>query len=624
MSFYICPSGADRARLNAVANELAYRGKHAAIHDGKPGWAWVDDQPERYGPAVDPVSGVHAMCSGHLVWSADDWSRAARLPYTGGLANRLILERYLKSGARGVAPYNGAAAVVIHDPRVGQTHVWTDQFGYHPCFIYRPSEAEKCIVTTFPDLLLVDSTVEVSDDIVSMAEFIRAWRVTPPNTYLREVKHAGAATHITIDVAAARISVEDYWRPFDQGFYPSIGAAAEDLASAIRVSVFERTAIAERPVCFVSGGADSRVLLFSAADRKKVTAVNLYERAAAETDIARRLSELAGSRFISYQRDTDYYPRHLPETVRWSGAMWSAEDTHYPGFGDRIAELDPDLVMTACTTDWVFKGYGMEKRHMQLAGRSLPLLTYEDDRADGFLPNVPLPAPPALAAAIDERMTGWFAGTPKHLSTPRDRLVVEDRRIRPTSYCVSVSGSVMYRVFPYDTFLADSRMAAVYSRTHPDWKVNREVWGKAAALVCGEAGRIIDANWGWAVDASVAEKLWVFTTGWFGRRLRRPVTAAEQDDSRPPSSGSWPDYGWYARHSPTLRELWASVTREERDRMAVVCGNDPWDKPLVAWSTDGLYLFRVLTLLTHWRISAQRCKRRGTHAARPAPDVTES
>ena len=591
------------------------------MHAGPAGWLWVDDQAQRFGPSSDAATGVQVVSSGRLTWSARDWSRAERLPYSGGLANRLILERYLHGGTNAVAPYNGAATIAVRDPRDGLLHVWTDQFGYHPCFVYRGDSPDECIVTTFPDLLLVDPAAKLTWDLLSMAEFIRAWRTTPPHTYFAEVKHVGAATRMTIDRRAGGVSATQYWRPFEEEFYPSIQDAAEDLAAAVQVAVAERTAIACRPLMFISGGADSRVMLFSASDRARITAVNLYERAAAETEVARRLSEAAGCRFVSFQRDNDYYPRNLPEIVRWSGAMWSAEDCHYPGFADRIAEYRPDLIMTACTTDWVFKGYGLEKQHMHLCGRSLPILSYLDRRVGGFLPNVPLASPPALDAAIQRRLANWFAGCPDHLSTARDRLMVEDRRIRPTAYTVSVSGSIMYRIFPYDTFLADARVASCYSRTHPDWKLNRELWGKAAARICVDAGRIVDSNFGWRVDAATPEKLVVFAAGWLGRRLRSAAKAADQDADRPPSSGSWPEFGWYARHSPTLKLLWDSVTDEERERMSLICATDPWDRALADWSTEGLHLFRILTLLVHWRECALRRVRASLSAHIPVAQI---
>ncbi|MET0274572.1 MAG: hypothetical protein ABW360_16420 [Phenylobacterium sp.] len=628
MALYLALGRIDEARLEAVRAESLHPGKVSQMRAGAPGWLWVDDDPARFGPALDESTGVTVISSGRTAWSATEWSRAAQLPYAGGLANRLLLQRYLDGGPDAVVPYNGAATIVVHDPRNDQVHVWTDQFGYHPCFLYRGDSAEHCIVTTFPDVLLADPSASLTYDLVSMAEFIRAWRATPPHTYFAEVKHAGAAAHITIDRRAGAIRHETYWAPFTEDFFPSIGEAAEELAAAVQAAIHERTAVAERPLFFVSGGADSRVLLFCAADRSRVTGVNLYERAAAETDVARALCETAGCNFRSLQRDNDFYPRNLPEMVRWSGAMWSAEDTHYPGFADRFADLDPDLIMTACTTDWLFKGYGLEKSYRMLFGRYLPFLKYEDDRVDGFLPNEPLPTAGPMAKIVDDRMAAWFDGCPTRLKTPRDRLMVEDKRVRPAAYAVSVSGQVMYRTFPYDTFLGDSRVAACYSRSHPDWKLNRELWGKVAARLCEGAGQIVDSNFGWRVDASMPEKAVMFAAGWIGRRrAQRGKAPVAGDDDRPPSAGSWPDLGWYARRSKTVERLWMSATPEERDRMRAICQSDPWKTSLSDWAGDGNQLFRMLTLLSHWRECDQRRARSAQRwmagSASPVPSLPE-
>jgi asparagine synthase (glutamine-hydrolysing) len=198
-------------------------------------------------------------------------------------------------------------------------------------------------------------------------------------------------------------------------------------------------------------------------------------------------------------------------------------------------------------------------------------------------------------------MDRWFAGTPKKLKSELDRALVEDKRIRPACYTVSVSGQMMYRVYPYDTFLSDSRVAHCYGRILPKWKLNGEVWGRVAAKICANAGHIVDSNFGWRVDAGKATKLLVFAQGWFGRRLKKPKAPEPTDESHPPSTASWPELGWYAKNSKTLQEFWCSTPAEHRKRLQEVWGSDPWQIPLNEWSVRYYDLFRMLTLLAHWR-----------------------
>jgi len=458
------------------------------------------------------------------------------------------------------------------------------------------------VFTTFPDAVMADPALDVRRDFVSMAEFLRAWRVTPPYTYFEGLEHAGAATYSRWDLKAGSFSRSEYWRPFESTFFPTCGAAAEALAHALRVAVKERTAITERTVLFVSGGADSRVMLYAATDPSKVWGINLYEHPTHEYMIAKALCERIGATYLGFGRDNDYYPRMQAENVRWSGAMWSVEDNHYLGVHDLVEEIGADLVMTACTTDWLFKGYGLEKTYCRLLGRNLPIKRFIARRVDGFLPNYPLPAPNEFAEVIEARMSAWYHDTPERLETDRDRLCVEDRRIRPACYTVSVSGQIMYRTYPYDTFLADSRIAECYARIPARWKLNGEVWGMAAASVCAKAKDIVDSNFGWTVDANTPSKLFAFARGWAGRRLTRQHPNSHQSDDHPPSYASWPDLGWYAIHSERLRNFWDHTPREERALMKRLWGDDPWAYPLEYWSTRPNDLMRILTLLQHWRI----------------------
>ncbi|MGA7616156.1 MAG: asparagine synthase-related protein [Thermoanaerobaculia bacterium] len=483
------------------------------------------------------------------------------------------------------------------DPKSGEVYVISDRFGYHPVFTYRADDVERCIVASFPDAIAGDPAASVSRDEVSVAEFLSAWRVTPPNTYYREIKHIGAATRGTWNLRTGSFERSEYWRPYETEHYRNIEEAAEELAAAVSAAVRIRTLDRLAPVVsFTSGGMDSRAVLFSAARPANVVGLNLYDVENREAAIAKRLCDAAGCRYVGFARDDDYYPRWLPEGVRVSGGMWSAEDNHFIGMRELVRGLGARTVITACTTDWLFKGYGLEQRYLRLFGRNLPLKTLTSQRVDGFLPNVPRPVPAAYAHEVTARREEWFAGTPVHLTEDRDWLLVEDRRIRPACYTVSVSGQVMYRAFPYDTFLADIRVSDCYSRMRAEWKINSEVWGRVVRSLAKRGGEIEDANFGWRVGAGRTAKLARFAAGWIGRRIpgrRRTPTDGLSTD------GSWPNLAWYLDHSSSLREQWETTSHETRSLVSAAWGANPWDRDCREWAPQPNDFFRLLTVARH-------------------------
>lgn len=585
----------DRSRIAEAASRLRFFGEptELIIEDGFCA-AWVGhDDPALFGPASDPATGVRVLTSGRISWAEADWQRAERLSvYEGGLGNRLLLERYLQRGASALDRSSGPAALVVWDPRTQVIHLWTDHFGYHPVFFYRPESLSGAVISTFAEAIAADPSVPTTLDEVSVAEFLSAWRITPPHTYYKEIRYAGAARHHLWDLTRGRHEVSTYWAPDFETPFPNCEAAAEELAHAVSEAIRIRTLARLAPVVsFTSGGMDSRTVLFAAASPENVTGLNLYDEPRRESEVASRLCQAAHVRYEGFQRDQDYYPRWLSEGVRLSGAMWSHEDDHYLGTRQRVFALGARTVLSTCTADWLFKGYGLEKSHRRLFGRNLPFQRFEHRRADGFLPNMPRGAPAALSSEVEARLVQWFAGTPVRLTSDRDRLQVEDRRVRPACYAVSVSGQIMYRAFPYDTFLADSRVADCYARVRAEWKLNARAWGMAVRRICAAGRAIEDANFGWAVGSSRSAKIVSFARGWVGRRLRRGT-------ARPagPATGSWPDLRWYIRNSPTLRAFWTSVSTDTRGLIARTWGENPWAQPMESWSGSPNDLFRILTV----------------------------
>jgi hypothetical protein len=596
-------------RLTCLANESV----ETIVQDDL-AIAWVShDSPKFFAPAYDPGTGVRVITAGRVAWTQTEWNRAKSLKqYQGGLSCRLLLDRYLENGISAIERHNGSAIVVIWDPRDRSLHVLTDHFGFYPLFTYSSNCIKSCVISTFPDAIAEDPDVRVTTDYVSMAEFLREWKITPPHTYYSEIKYAGAATHHTWNLASATYHQRLYWQPFQDDFYPNLKTAIDELTAAVQHAIQIRTLPHLGPITtYISGGMDSRVIPFAAHDASIMYGVNLYDVPNREVAIAQQICTAAGIPYIGYQREADYYPKWMRQGVEISGAMWSAEDNHFLGNLSTLQQLQTQTVLAAFPVDDLFKGSYLEQRYVRLLGRNLPFFQFEHTPVKGFLmEDAPRPAPPEFAQAMNLRLDEWFGDLPKKLVTDRDRLLLEDRRVRPACYLAASSDPMMFRITPYDIFLGDRAIADCYSRMRPQWKINATVWHQVVARLCGT--EIVDATRNWRPGASNTEKLAVFARDWLKRRQQTSPSDKLETE------GSWSNLGWYARHSQRVREIWESVSPYDRELITILWGSDPWEIPLEDWATPakltakGLVhqhspygLFRILTLLNRWSIQRE-------------------
>ena len=215
----------DRDRIAEAARRIAFFDESVEVvseNGFSAAWAGHDDQA-LFGPARDPLTGVRVLSSGRVAWDEADWQRAGRMSaYSGGLSNRLLLDMYLQQGVGALDRANGPSALVVWDPRVRTVHLWTDHFGYHPTFLYRSDSIGDAIISTFPEAIASDPRVVATLDEVSVAEFLSAWRITPPYTYYKQIRYAGAATHFIWDLAAGTVRHSTYWRPYMDSAFPNV------------------------------------------------------------------------------------------------------------------------------------------------------------------------------------------------------------------------------------------------------------------------------------------------------------------------------------------------------------------------------------------------------------------
>jgi asparagine synthase (glutamine-hydrolysing) len=571
------------------------------------GIAWVSHGPPLlFAPAYHPETGVRIFTSGRVAWDEPQWQYAKTLhTYEGGLSNRLLLEQYLKGGISALECPNGAAIVAAWEPRSRCLHIITDCLGYHPLFLYLPHSIPGCVISTFPDAIAEDSAVQTTPDCISMVEFLRDWQATPPHTYYQEIKYAGAARHLCWNLSERNFQTREYWQPFKTEFLHDLSSATEQFATAIRNSVRIRTLPRLAPIAiYISGGLDSRLLAFAAADPNLVLGINLFDVANRETKLARALCEAARIRYLGFARDRDYYPKWMRAGASMSGAMWSLEDNHFLGTLDLLAENNVQTVLSGCIADNLFKGDTLDRQRYRLFGRDLPFWMYKSYRTESQLPYPnyqPRHAPPKFRAQVEERFARWFANTPTQLRSNLDRALVDDKRVRPLCYASALSGQIMFRAFPYDAFLADRSLVDFYSRIPTDWKLNGKIWGKVVAEICGND--ILDSNYGWRPGASNTEKFLVFARDWVRRRLGQIPTVGQQGIA---TDGSWPNLGWYVTNSPTLKQMWSDTPASDRALMTELWGSNPWQISLDDWSKQPYDFFRIATLLTHWTVRRDR------------------
>ncbi|WP_019498540.1 hypothetical protein [Pseudanabaena sp. PCC 6802] len=567
------------------------------------GIAWVsNDPPLLFAPAYHPQTGVHIFTSGRVAWDEKKWQYAETLhTYEGGLSNRLLLEQYLNGGIKALEHPNGAAVVVVWEPRSQCLHIVTDNLGYYPLFLYSPHSIPGCVISTFPDAIADDSTVHTSPDYISMAEFLRDWQAAPPHTYYQEIKYAGAAQHLCWNLSEQTFQAREYWQPFTEGFLRNLSDATQQFADAIRHAIRIRTLPRLSPAAiYISGGLDSRLLAFAATNPESVLGINLYDVPNREARLAKELCEAAHVKYVGFAREADYYPKWMKLGVSVSGAMWSLEDNHFLGTLDLLAERGVQTVFSACVADLLYKGDALERQHYKLLGKDLPFWHYKSQRDDYQLPYSnfqPRDAPPQFRAQIAERFERWFANTPTQLRSDLDRLRVEDRRVRPLCYPSAMSGQAMFRAFPYDSFMSDRSLVDLYSRIPAAWKLNGRLWGKVVAEICGN--EIVDANYGWRPGASNPEKFFVFVRSWVLRRLNKTAKGGEQQLA---TEGSWPNLGWYVLHSPILKQMWHDAPHSDRSLLGELWGSDPWQISLEDWAKQPYDFFRLATLLTHWSV----------------------
>ena len=533
---------------------------------------------------------VLVAVAGRPVFDEHEWE-AERSEGAGGLASRIIHDRYEQHGVSGIQSLNGCCAVIVCDRPRGLVHLVTDCVGGFPAFEHNSSRGVA--YCSHPDVL-ADSVGEAHQlDEISLVEFGLTGTVTPPYSYYRRVRAADHGTIFTFDLKQPAPPQPVKRRHFliEPRIDPqvSVDQIADELAVALRRAVRRRTARRLGSAAIgLSGGLDSRAIAACVEASPGTFAFCCYDEPNREFKVARTVAESLAIPFVPVLRGCDYYADHAELGVRISGGMGSFANNHFLGAIPRLKAAGMSSLVTGCYCDYLFKGLPLDRHTLWPSGRETLAPYQHRFYFEHYASSTP------LAGEARER---WESRIPlefRRRDSVESVFCLEAGRTFPLFY----EGDNQQRLIPprvtgWSPPFIDRDVLDVYRRVPYHAKLNRSLFRKAVSLIDHRLMTIVDANTGARPDASSLQETVSRNVLRVQRRLRGAGRSLWSD-------GSWPNWKSYVPRSQKLATLWARPNPDAMDFFRRAFGQENVGARSDAYVGDRAFLFVQLLTLKLW------------------------
>jgi asparagine synthase (glutamine-hydrolysing) len=550
------------------------------------------DDVDIWGPYEPHDGNLLIALAGRVAFDGNDWEAAKDVPGRGGLACKAIYKKYLSGGIGELEKLNGNFVVLVVDAGKSVVYIITDRCGMFPCYCLAVNQRPH-VIGSHPDIIAAETNQPQDWDFVSIAEFLMTGKVSFPHSYYNRIKalDSGSIHEVRFSEGnVLRLSSKKYFEfNFNIDHNISEWDLAEELASAFRKAVNRRTLPQfGHTGISLSGGLDSRTLLCSADDRSNISAFSFYDEENPEFRIAKQIAQKAGVKFIPLKRAFDHYADSAEMGVRISGGMGNFGNNHYLGFRSSLSENGIKNILTGCYCDYFFKTLALDI-HLNKYTRIEKLSKYQDAY---YHEHLSFDTP--YAGQAGERLNAIFSEEQRNDLSAVGYLKRQARRTFPIlREADNMQRLIPQRVMPWYLPIVDNDIVDVYLKIPPQYKLNTSLFSKMASMQCGEAiAKIPNANTGLRVNASLAS----LTVSLYKRALLRRLKAKQRGMT---TEGSWPNWGYYIEHSRKIDTLWKRGSDKYFDLFKQILGEDPFEKPISAYTRSGakfsLFL-RVLTL----------------------------
>lgn len=555
------------------------------------------DESRLWAPAFCHERSVGLFIHGRIRLTQQQWDISSELPLLGGLASRFLLDAWISGGPSALqSRFNGAGIIVVWEQNSRHLHIWTDRLGVVP--VYQPvGNTQHWALASHPDLLadwLTCQGCSPKIDTISLAESLSTGAVSPPFSFFQEIHLLQPARHYTWKVADNFVhqqASETYWQPPDVDHSLQEKSAAESMANAFRLACSRKPP--GKTVLLLSGGADSRGVLFAHENPSEIKCLTFCDSKNSEVARAQEVAKLAGADHEILFRDPEHYALGAEKTVRITGGMGSIKDAHFAGFQDTLENQHASSLVTGCYADYLYKGLAFNRTCYHLLGRELPLEKLGPYHTDFYQPHRHLNS--NLNAEIRNRNLERF-GTDaaiRYQSTPES---IADLRVRPlTREADSLGRLYLLATQPWDPVMADNDLIEFYGRLSPAMKINSKIFAQAVVKLLPAAGRNIpNNNPGQLALGLPFWHQWLAGAAWTVRTSIHGKLHPEK--AKLATTCSWPNFSYFIANSKLIPKLWTDWSSGQTEILSQILGYNPAIKNLESWSIDPDLFLRLLTL----------------------------
>jgi len=548
------------------------------------------DNARYWDPFYDSSTNTVLMIGGRNAFEDTVWREIDPHPKeeTGltGLISRYLLKKYSNNPEILANENNGACIVLIWEISKNRLTLITDRLGAFPAFYFKDKFLH--IATSADDIA---SSCQLNQlDMGSLAEVLAFGASIHPYSFYKDIKMLSAGMIYRWDlVDLEKKSANRYWEPRYQP-WSNINDSIDDIEEAFCSAVNRRTGPYSGKVgMFLSGGADSRTLLFSARNPSQITTISMHQEDAYELEIAKQLSQCAGASHLTYRRDDNSYFDHAEETMRRTGGMYSIVDDHFSFCLKQLQSENFDTLLSGCYVDYMFKGLLLNRQKNSFFGLNFDTESCGPFQYWYYLWRKPISDHWSKIAL--ERQQERLEGLQVPPQNNMDRLAIESRRLIPLS-CEPdwLFRGLAWRTLPWDLLTSDTDIINAYLRTPVSSKLNGVAFREAANRICAKAKHIPNANNGLALNASRHTLVL--------NALKKQFFSTKSTNSRQSISA---DFQKLINTSSTLKVQWLNKSLEEVEIISELLGYNPWAISLEEWAKpQKVELFYRIYSLSLW------------------------